>query len=106
MKIYSPNKDFTGQRASVYFIKGVGETEDIELINWFKSHGYKVEDQRVEKAATVHEEKCVEDVGDAVQPDFQLMSSDEIREWAKAQGLGGVIKNTKNKEKLIELLKG
>lgn len=99
MKIYAPNKDFTGQRGSVFFVKGVGETEDVELLKWFKTHGYKLESQKVEDTATV-------DAGEVIQPDFQLMSSEEIREWAKAQGLGGVIKNTKNKEKLIELLKG
>lgn len=42
MKIYSPNKDYTGISASVPFAGGVGETEDPHLIQWFKAHGYKV----------------------------------------------------------------
>ena len=42
MKIYSPNKDYTGVSASVAFCNGVGETEDPHLIEWFKNHGYEV----------------------------------------------------------------
>ena len=44
MKIKSPNKDYTGVSASVPFCNGVGETEDPYLIQWFKDHGYKVEE--------------------------------------------------------------
>ena len=43
MKIYSPNKEYTGVSASVPFCNGVGETNDPHLIQWFKDHGYKVE---------------------------------------------------------------
>lgn len=42
MKIYSPNKDYTGVSASVAFCNGVGETEDPRLIQWFRDHGYTV----------------------------------------------------------------
>lgn len=48
MKIYSPNKDYTGVSASVPFCRGVGETEDPHLIAWFRAHGYKTEEM-VEK---------------------------------------------------------
>lgn len=44
MKIYSPNKEYTGISASVPFCNGVGETKDPRLIRWFKEHGYKVEE--------------------------------------------------------------
>ncbi len=44
MKIYSPNKDYTGISASVPFCGGVGETNDPYLIKWFKDHGYTVEE--------------------------------------------------------------
>ncbi|RGD64439.1 hypothetical protein DXA98_10395 [Lachnospiraceae bacterium OF09-6] len=43
MKIYSPNKNYTGVSASVPFCNGVGETEDPHLIEWFKEHGYELE---------------------------------------------------------------
>ena len=49
MKIKSPNKDYTGVSASVPFCNGVGETEDPHLIQWFKEHGYEVE-ETLEKA--------------------------------------------------------
>lgn len=42
MKIYSPNKDYTGVSASVAFCRGVGETDDPRLIQWFREHGYTV----------------------------------------------------------------
>lgn len=45
MKIYSPNKEYTGVSASVPFCNGMGETEDPHLIKWFKDHGYKVDEE-------------------------------------------------------------
>ncbi len=45
MKVYAPNKQYTGVSASVSFCNGVGETDDPFLINWFHSHGYEVETQ-------------------------------------------------------------
>lgn len=49
MKIYSPNKDYTGISASVPFCGGVGETDDPYLIQWFKNHGYTVEEPKADK---------------------------------------------------------
>ncbi|WP_313347499.1 hypothetical protein [Lacrimispora sp.] len=43
MKVFAPNKQYTGMSASVSFCNGVGETEDPRLLHWFKSHGYEVE---------------------------------------------------------------
>ena len=50
-------KDYTGISASVPFCNGVGETEDPHLIEWFKDHGYEVEEV---ETATV-DTSCVED---------------------------------------------
>lgn len=48
-QIIAPNKDYTGVSASVPFVKGVGETSDAYLIEWFKEHGYTViEDEAAE----------------------------------------------------------
>lgn len=48
-QIIAPNKDYTGESASVTFVKGVGETSDAYLIEWFKEHGYAViEDEAAE----------------------------------------------------------
>lgn len=44
MKIYTPVKGFNGKRASVEFRNGVGETDNPDLIAWFKSKGYGLED--------------------------------------------------------------
>lgn len=44
MKVFAPNKQYTGTSASVPFCNGVGETEDPRLLHWFQSHGYEVED--------------------------------------------------------------
>lgn len=59
MKIKSPNEDYTGVSASVPFCNGVGETEDPYLIQWFKDHGYKVEEtpEKASKEAVEKEEK-------------------------------------------------
>lgn len=51
MKIYSPNKEYTGISASVPFCGGVGETDDPYLIEWFRSHGYTLEKAEKGKAA-------------------------------------------------------
>lgn len=118
MKIYAPVKDATGVWASVRFVNGVGETDNPALIDWFKDHGYTIEksdnqfQKSVEKCEETPEnslEKCdeVEMMGYNVkQPDFESMTPLEIREWAKANGFGGQIKNTRNKEKLIEIIRG
>lgn len=44
MKIYAPNKAYTGVSASVAFCNGVGETDNPNLVNWFGEHGYTVEE--------------------------------------------------------------
>lgn len=50
MKIYSPNKEYTGISASVPFCSGVGETDDPHLIAWFRAHGYQVGEAAEEPA--------------------------------------------------------
>lgn len=101
MKIYAPVKDFNGLRNNVRFINGVGETDNPQVIEWFKRHGYVIEkslekrDDFVEKSL----EKCDE-------PDFDAMTPNELREWMRANGYGSKIKNTRNKEKLLEILRG
>ena len=43
---------FTGMRASVMFAHGMAETNNQHLIDWFKEHGYIVEEP-VEEAKPV-----------------------------------------------------
>jgi hypothetical protein len=44
-KVYAPNKQYTGVSAGVTFINGIGETSDPHLLEWFREHGYTVEDE-------------------------------------------------------------
>lgn len=59
MKICSPVKDYTGISASVPFCNGVGETDDPHLIEWFKNHGYEVEETKA--AEVTVDTSCLED---------------------------------------------
>lgn len=54
-QIIAPNKDYTGESASVTFVKGVGETSDAYLIEWFKEHGYAVIEDAAEQVEEVPE---------------------------------------------------
>ena len=118
MKIYAPVKGTNGVYASVRFINGVGETDKPHLIEWFKTHGYTLEscenhsENSVEKCENILE--IIETVNEEVETkgystkktNFEDMTPNELRDWAKSNGLGGVIKNTRNKEKLLELIRG
>lgn len=43
-KIYAPNKEYTGMSAGVSFCNGVGETDTPRILEWFKVHGYRVDE--------------------------------------------------------------
>ena len=60
-RIIAPNKDYNGESASVTFVKGVGETSDAYLIEWFNEHGYTV----------------IDDEAAEVQPEVQPVASEE-----------------------------
>lgn len=67
-QIIAPNKDYTGVSASVPFVKGVGETSDAYLIEWFKEHGYTViADEAAEVPPVTPEEDPATDVEDEEQ---------------------------------------
>lgn len=55
-QIIAPNKDYNGESASVTFIKGVGETSDAYLIEWFRTHGYTVTDDEAAEVQPVASE--------------------------------------------------
>lgn len=112
MKIFAPVKDFNGFRNNVRFENGVGETDNPKAIAWFQSHGYKVaitETPTVTEAVKPTETVVVDDEPELMgyeerTPNFDSMTSDELRAWAKDNGLGSLIKNTRNKDKLLELI--
>ena len=125
MKIYAPVKDANGIYASVRFVNGVGETDNPRLIEWFRSHGYKLSgkftttdthsdentsaeiNQSVENDETEVQDDDVEMMG---YPDkkksFEEMTPNELRQWMMENGFGSKIRNTRNKEKLLEILRG
>ena len=47
-KIYAPNEDYSGSSAGVTFVNGVGETDNPYLIDWFKDHGYEVDEESID----------------------------------------------------------
>lgn len=101
MKIYAPVKTATGVWCSVHFRNGVGETDNPRLIEWFKSHGYKVEEVKTYEPSIVLNE-AVDAIEDKEPED---MTPNELREWMKANGYGSKIKNIRNKEKLLEIIR-
>lgn len=44
--IRTPNADFTGTRAGVSFVNGVGQTDDQAALVSFRRHGYVIEDAK------------------------------------------------------------
>lgn len=48
VRIIAPNKGYSGISAGVPFTGGVADTDNPYLIDWFKSHGYIVEDDKPE----------------------------------------------------------
>lgn len=81
-QIIAPNKDYNGESASVTFVKGVGETSDAYLIEWFKEHGYTViEDEAAEvRPVTPETAETEEDPAADVEAEEQ---SEETQEKPK-----------------------
>lgn len=94
MKIYAPVENATGTWCNVQFRNGVGETNDPHLIKWFVEHGYTVSEPQISEYEL------------PVVPTFESMTPNELRDWAKANGLGRKIKNYRNREKLLEIILG
>lgn len=77
-QIIAPNKDYTGESASVTFVKGVGETSDAYLIEWFKEHGYTViEDEAAEVQPEVPPVAPEEDPATDVEDEEQAEETQE-----------------------------
>ncbi|CDF26881.1 putative uncharacterized protein [Dialister sp. CAG:588] len=70
-KIYAPNKQYNGESASVVFVKGVGETEDAHLLEWFKDHGYDVEEKQKTNGRSKKTEGAPADESGAVEADTE-----------------------------------
>lgn len=55
--IEAPNKEYTGVSASVAFCNGVGRTDNQNLIQWFKDHGYTVVEETPDPPETEGDKK-------------------------------------------------
>lgn len=87
-KILSPNKDYTGVSASVPFVNGVGETNNHYLIEWFKAHGYAVENEV--EAEDVNENERVPDSkksSNHLSDDISQMNVEQLKAYAAAHNI-------------------
>ena len=111
MKIYAPVENVNGIYASVMFVNSVGETNNPALIEWFRSHGYKIESVNIpEPLAPIYNAPTSESGGnesvEETEPDFESMTPNDLRDWMREHGYGSRIKNTKSRDKLLEILRG
>lgn len=79
-QIIAPNKDYTGVSASVTFVKGVGETSDAYLIEWFKEHGYTVIDDETAEVQPVTPETEAEAEDAAEQVESEPEGGEQFEE--------------------------
>ena len=82
-KIYSNNKQYNGISASVNFINGVGESNLLHLISWFKENGYTIVENKREPSI------------------YDSMAYKEMTELARERGFNGI---GLKKEDLIKAL--
>lgn len=103
MKVFSPVKNASGVWANTVFINGMAECTDPYLLEWFLNNGYRLEFPQsvIDGKVTVDESKVAND-----NIDPNELSALELREWMLARGYGSIIKNTKNKKKLLEIYYG
>lgn len=85
---------FNGIRANTLFSNGIGRTDDLWKIEWFRTHGYTIEDESLNAPEETP----------AIKP-LELMTIDELKEYMKSIGKGGYIGNTRDREKLLEKAK-
>lgn len=116
VKVYAPNKQYTGLSASVHFVNGVGKTDDLNLIKWFKDKGYTVDDVEASDANNGGNEPPKNDDSDGENntPDIEGnsdpseefgiddLTKDQIKE--KLDALGVEYTTSENKDVLFEKL--
>lgn len=73
-KIIAPNKQYTGVSASVAFAQGVGQTENPKLIQWFKDHGYTVEEPKAVAKAKAEPKGEATDDGKSTKPSSKAVA--------------------------------
>ena len=85
----------------------VEETEIVEEIIEEVVAEEVITDEIIEETVEVEEpEDEIMGYADPKIPDLENMNPNEIRDWAKSNGYGSIIRNTRSKDKLIELIRG
>ena len=59
--VKAPNKNYAGVSAGVVFENGVGHTDEPYILDWFRSHGYEVEENAGNTAKESEPEKPVKE---------------------------------------------
>ena len=105
MKIYAPVTSANGVWCTVRFRNGVGETDNPNLIRWFRENGYRLEETKVEVEKPLVEpvEPTVE-VTTPKETRYEDMTPNELRDYMKSIGLGRKIGNIHDKAKLIKII--
>jgi len=93
-KIYSPNKQYSGISASVVFIRGVGETETPTLLDWFRSHGYAVEDEEKKEPA-----KDSSSINEMDVDQLKAYAEDHKIDIGNSTSVNGILKKITDAEK-------
>lgn len=79
-QIIAPNKDYNGESASVTFVKGVGETSDAYLIEWFRTHGYTVIEDKAAEVPPEAPETEAEAADAAEQVESEPEAGEQVEE--------------------------
>ncbi|WP_277631486.1 HeH/LEM domain-containing protein [Atopococcus tabaci] len=79
-KIKAPNALYNGESAGIQFSKGVAETDNPWLIQWFKENGYSVSEEPKEDSAE-------EEYGEGNTEDLSGKNMAELKEIADEHGL-------------------
>jgi hypothetical protein len=96
-KIYAPNKQYNGISASVAFAKGVGETDNPTLLDWFRNHGYEVEETQEEKDQDPPKEHSKFDGMDVDQ--LKVYAAEHGIEIGNSTSVNGILKKITDAEK-------
>ena len=86
--IKSPNQEYTGTSAGVAFVNGVGNTDNENLIEWFRDRGYGVEIDAEVSTEEDLEEKEIDDMekmGEKEIDDMEKMGEKDEKEIEKAK---------------------
>lgn len=100
MKIYAPVKNASGVWATVRFIDGVGECDNPRLLQWFKAHGYRLEN---DDGKVIEATPADETFSQRVGVNVDLMTNEELREYLISHGLGKQVRSTRAREKLLKI---